>query len=89
VSILFVGCNLKNVHPTSLKRYKNVYSSCIYTVHWNQVSSWCTCSVYVYDPYSVSNTIEFSYILIINENSIILMTEYGSYTCTNPNIIGN
>jgi hypothetical protein len=32
------------LNPTSLKRYKNVYISCIYTVHWNQVSSRCTCS---------------------------------------------
>jgi hypothetical protein len=31
----------------------------------------------------------FVNVLIICENSIILMTEYGSYTCTNPNIIGN
>ena len=31
----------------------------------------------------------FVNVLIINENSIILMTECGIYTCTNSNIIGN
>jgi hypothetical protein len=72
------------LNPTSLKRYKNVYISCIYTVHWNQVSSRCTCSVY--DPYSVINIIEFSQIIstLTNINIqciwIVLMTEYGSYT---------